>query len=62
VAVVIPCRDHGYLIIEAIASVERSIPEPYELIIVDDGSQDPGTVEIMAPRPPIPSSWPPIEA
>lgn len=47
VAVVIPCRDHGHLIIEAIASVERSVPEPYELIIVDDGSRDPGTVEIM---------------
>ncbi|MEM9555615.1 MAG: glycosyltransferase [Acidobacteriota bacterium] len=48
VAVVIPCRDHGHQVIDAIASVERSIPEPYELILVDDGSKDPATVGIMA--------------
>ncbi|MEM6795189.1 MAG: glycosyltransferase [Acidobacteriota bacterium] len=47
VAVVIPCRDMGRWIFEAIASVERSIPEPYDLVIVDDGSTDPATVEIM---------------
>ncbi|MEO1368569.1 MAG: glycosyltransferase, partial [Acidobacteriota bacterium] len=47
VAVVIPCRDLGHLLGEAVASVERSIAEPYELIVVDDGSTDPDTLEIM---------------
>lgn len=46
-AIVIPCRDHGPQLIEAIASVERSVPEPYELVVVDDGSTHPPTVAIL---------------
>ena len=47
-SVVIPCRDHGELLVEAVASAERSIPEPYELIVVDDGSKQPRTLEVLA--------------
>jgi glycosyltransferase involved in cell wall biosynthesis len=47
-SVVIPCLDHGELLIEAVASAERSISEPYELIVVDDGSRQPRTLEVLA--------------
>jgi glycosyltransferase involved in cell wall biosynthesis len=46
-SVVIPCYDLGELLVEAVASAERSAPERCELIIVDDGSQQPRTVEIL---------------
>ncbi|MEA2560801.1 MAG: hypothetical protein QOH06_2305 [Acidobacteriota bacterium] len=50
-SVVIPCYDHGELLIEAVASAERSMAgmaEPYELIVVDDGSRQPRTLEVFA--------------
>lgn len=47
-AVVIPCLDHGELLVEAVASAERSIAEPYEMIVVDDGSRQPRTLEVFA--------------
>jgi glycosyl transferase family 2/sulfotransferase family protein len=47
-SVVIPCFDHGEFLVEAVASAERSIPEPYELIVVDDGSRQPRTLEVFA--------------
>lgn len=47
-SVVIPCLDHGELLIEAVASAERSLAEPYELIVVDDGSRQPRTLEVLA--------------
>lgn len=47
-SVVIPCFDHGELLVEAVASAERSIPEFYELIVVDDGSRQPRTLEVLA--------------
>lgn len=46
-SVVIPCFNYGELPIEAVASVERSVPEPYELIIVNDGSRQPRTLEVL---------------
>lgn len=46
-AVVIPCFDHGEFLVEAVASVERSVEEPVELIIVDDGSRDPRTLATL---------------
>ncbi|MEM1180296.1 MAG: glycosyltransferase [Acidobacteriota bacterium] len=46
-AVVIPCRNDGRWLIEAVASVERVVPRPYDLVIVDDGSDAPPTVEIL---------------
>ncbi|MEM1179267.1 MAG: glycosyltransferase [Acidobacteriota bacterium] len=47
VSVVIPCKNHGQLLIEAIASVERSMPVDYELIVIDDGSDQPRTCEVF---------------
>ena len=47
VSVVIPCRDHGQFLIEAVASVERSIESDYELIIVDDGSEQERTLFVL---------------
>ena len=41
VAVIIPCHDDGALLREALASVEEE--EPVEIVVVDDGSTDPGT-------------------
>src|SRR5262249_39762815 len=46
-SVVIPCFDQGEFLVEAVASVERSVPQPYELIIVNDGSSEPRTLEVL---------------
>jgi glycosyltransferase involved in cell wall biosynthesis len=46
-AVVIPCFNHGEFLVEAVASVERGVPEPYELIVVNDGSCEPRTLEVL---------------
>ncbi len=45
-SVVIPCRDHGELLVEAVASVEASAPDG-ELIVVNDGSRQPRTLEVL---------------
>ncbi|HEY8019698.1 MAG TPA: glycosyltransferase [Thermoanaerobaculia bacterium] len=46
-SVVIPCYDQGELLIEAVASVERSVEEACELIVVNDGSRQPRTLEVL---------------
>jgi len=46
-SVVIPCYDQGELLIEAVASVERSVDEACELIVVNDGSREPRTLEVL---------------
>lgn len=46
-SVVIPCHDDGDYLIEAVASVERNAPEA-ELIVVDDGSTQPRTRQVLA--------------
>lgn len=46
-SVVTPCYDQATLLIEAIASVERFAPSNCELIIVNDGSHQPKTLEIL---------------
>jgi len=46
-SVVIPCYDQGEFLLDAVASVERSIEEPYELIIVNDGSRESRTREVL---------------
>jgi glycosyltransferase involved in cell wall biosynthesis len=48
VSVITPCYDQGILLLEAVASVERHAPPRCELIIVNDGSQQPITLEILA--------------
>jgi glycosyltransferase involved in cell wall biosynthesis len=45
VAVVIPCFNAGPMLLEAIASVQE--PEPVEIVVVDDASSDPGTLELL---------------
>ena len=46
-SVVIPCFNHGEFIIEAISSVEECSEKVYEIIIVNDGSTDPYTCEVI---------------
>jgi glycosyltransferase involved in cell wall biosynthesis len=46
-SVVIPCFDQGELLVEAVASVERAAPERCELIVIDDGSRQPRTLEVL---------------
>jgi glycosyltransferase involved in cell wall biosynthesis/GT2 family glycosyltransferase len=46
-SVIIPCHDDGDYLIEAVASVQRHAPDA-ELIIVDDGSTQPRTGEVLA--------------
>lgn len=46
-SVIIPCYEQGPLLLEAIASVERNAPPQCELIIVNDGSRLPRTLEIL---------------
>jgi glycosyltransferase involved in cell wall biosynthesis len=46
-SVIIPCRDDGQFLIEAIASFERVAPKNCELIVVNDGSTQVRTLEIL---------------
>ncbi|HUH14396.1 MAG TPA: glycosyltransferase family 2 protein [Gaiellaceae bacterium] len=45
VAVVIPCFDDGATLREAVASLRSE--EPHELVVIDDGSTDPGTRQVL---------------
>lgn len=45
IAVIIPCHDDGPWLPEAVASIDE--PEPVEVVVVDDGSRDPGTIEAL---------------
>jgi glycosyltransferase involved in cell wall biosynthesis len=47
VAVVIPCFDDGGTLPEAVRSVQDQA-EDVELVVVDDGSRDPATIEVIA--------------
>lgn len=47
VSIIIPCFNYGRFISETIASVERCDSRLYELIIVNDGSTDPQTLEVL---------------
>jgi len=47
-SVIIPCYNHGQYLREAIASVEAYRDrQAFEIIIVNDGSTDPGTREVL---------------
>jgi glycosyltransferase involved in cell wall biosynthesis len=48
VSIIIPCFNDGAFLLEAIASVEGVLSVPYELVVVNDGSVDPQTLEILA--------------
>jgi glycosyltransferase involved in cell wall biosynthesis len=45
VAVIVPCFNDGALVAEAVGSVEER--EPVELVVVDDGSSDAATGEVL---------------
>ena len=47
VSVVIPCYNHGKFLEEAIKSALRSTFKDYEIIILNDGSTDPLTLEVF---------------
>ena len=47
VAIVVPCFNHGEFLLEAIASVERFVSVPYELVIVNDGSSERHTLDVL---------------
>ncbi|HEV7766870.1 MAG TPA: glycosyltransferase [Thermoanaerobaculia bacterium] len=47
-SVIIPCYNDGDYLIDAVASVERNAPADTELIVVDDGSTQPRTQEVLA--------------
>ena len=47
VSVIVPCFDDGQFLLEAIASFERVVPKNCELIVVNDGSKEPRTLEIL---------------
>ncbi|MGD1808355.1 glycosyltransferase family 2 protein [Dapis sp. BLCC M126] len=46
-SVIIPCFNHGQYLLEAIASVEACTENFYEIIIINDGSTDPLTLEVI---------------
>ncbi|MEO8504968.1 MAG: glycosyltransferase [Acidobacteriota bacterium] len=46
-SVVIPYHNDGELLIEALASVERSVPVAHETIVIDDGSTDALSLHVL---------------
>lgn len=47
IQVIMPCRDDGDFLAEAVASVEQSARATVELTIIDDGSSDPETLRVL---------------
>jgi glycosyltransferase involved in cell wall biosynthesis len=45
IAVIVPCHDDGPLLRDALDSIEEA--EPVEVVVVDDGSSDPQTLELL---------------
>jgi glycosyltransferase involved in cell wall biosynthesis len=46
-AVVITAHDQGTLVAEAVASVRAQTLPPAEVVVVDDGSRDPGSIAVL---------------
>ena len=47
ISVIIPCFNHGKFIRETISSIESCKEKIYEIIIVNDGSTDPYTCQVL---------------
>jgi glycogen synthase len=47
-AVIIPCYNMGGTLMETLDSVRRSTKQPDELVVVDDGSTDPRTLDVLS--------------
>ena len=47
VTVVIPCFNHGQFLDEAVESALAQTFQDLEVVIVDDGSTDPGTIALL---------------
>lgn len=47
ISIVIPCYNQGEYLREALASIDASHYQPSEILVVDDGSDDPLTREIL---------------
>jgi len=48
VSVIIPCYNHGKYVGEAVKSIQTGSYAHYEIIIVDDGSQDLNTLQLLS--------------
>lgn len=46
-SIIIPCYNQGHYLVDAIQSVEKCNPKLYELIIINDGSNDDRTLNIF---------------
>jgi GT2 family glycosyltransferase len=46
-SIVIPCHDDGEFLVEAVASAERAAAERSELLVVNDGSREERTLEVL---------------
>jgi glycosyl transferase family 2 len=46
-SVIIPCYNQGQFLVDAVASVERTASERCEVLIVNDGSTQPRTLEVL---------------
>ena len=46
IAVVLPCFNDGATLRETLDSIDEA--EPLELVVVNDGSDDPATLEVLA--------------
>ena len=46
-SIIIPCYNHGKFIVNALKSIEKIEGVSYEIIIVDDGSTDEHTIQVL---------------
>lgn len=48
IGVIVPCFQHGLFLDGCIASIKAQTLPPSRIVVVDDGSADPGTIEALA--------------